>query len=143
MSAAGVAAASLLTSAMLVVPRVQGVRLPLHVPGAVGETDELEAVALVEPARADVLLEHPELEAVRPQTLGVLEQRGADAAVLCRRRGVEVRELVPAETGEAEDPGVVLGDRELAPPSPRTESSARSRNRPPSRGRTSSGIGGR
>src|SRR2546430_661142 len=71
-------------------PLVQRVRLFLHVPGAVRDPDEPEAVPLVEPARAVVLLEDPELEALGPLNLRVVEQRRPDPATLAPGLDVQV-----------------------------------------------------
>jgi len=65
-------------------------------------------VALVETARALVLLEHPEAKAPRTPLLGEREQLAADSAALIRRPNVEVLEHVAAERGEAYDATLLL-----------------------------------
>ena len=64
----GLAERSLVRSARAC-PRVERVRLALHVVGAVGEAHEPEAVPLVEPPRVLVPLEHPELQTLRRDRL--------------------------------------------------------------------------
>ncbi len=67
---------------------------------AVRELDRRRAMRLIEAARALVLLEDPELEAVRPQRRDVLEQRVADADPDLVRMDVEMRQPVAVENRE-------------------------------------------
>jgi hypothetical protein len=63
-------------------PLVECVRFLLHVPRAVSEPDELEAVSFVEAASPLVLLEHPKFKALGLEALCVIKQCRADATVL-------------------------------------------------------------
>src|SRR5437763_9506048 len=82
-------------------PSVPHVGCLLVVVRAVGELDGDCAVRLVEAPRALVLLEDPELEAVRPQGGHVLEERVTDAGPDLVRMDVEVREPAAFEDREA------------------------------------------
>src|SRR5438105_2961096 len=86
-------------------PSIAHVGSLLLVPFAVRELDRHRAVRFVEVARALVLLEDPELEAVGSPRLYVLEQCVADAGADCVRVDVEMGEPIAVERGEtaAED----------------------------------------
>src|SRR5690348_5445803 len=97
-------------------PLVERVGLALLVAAAVGELDDDAAASLVEAARAGVLLEDPEAEALGPPLGDALEERRADPASLRRRIDVEEPEQVAVEACEAGQPAVlVLGDPDLLP----------------------------
>jgi hypothetical protein len=72
-------------------------------------------VSLVEPAGALVLLEHPQLEALGPEALRVVEQCRAEATILGRRVRVEMGELVVADPGEPDHLPLFLRDPDLRP----------------------------
>src|SRR5436190_5545410 len=90
-------------------PFVPGVGRAFHVRAAVGEFDEAETAALVEAARALVLLEDPELQAMTALALRELEQLAAEASPL--RFGLDVQLLDPLapKAEEGRDLPLVLG----------------------------------
>lgn len=106
-------------------PGVERVRLALLVPASVGQLDERAAVPLVEPARAFVALERPQVEAVRPLALHDVEEHRSDTPALRSRVDVQVAEQIFVERGEAEHfsvdvchPDLVAGNHDVASPAP-------------------------
>src|SRR5262249_42859395 len=93
-------------------PLVPDVGRLLLVPLAVGELDRDRAVRLVEAALALVVLEDPDLEAVRPHRLRMLEETVADSGADLVGVDVEVREPVVVEDREAaaEDVPLAVAD---------------------------------
>jgi hypothetical protein len=94
-------------------PLVERIGLALLVALPVRDADELEPVALVEAARALVLLEDPEREAGGTAFLRLREQQTADALVLPVGLDVDLEQLVGRENREAEDAVAAVGDPHL------------------------------
>src|SRR5580693_3127403 len=94
-------------------PHIKRVRHFLFVAAAVGQPRQRAALALVESPCTRILLEHPELETIRPLELRLLEQLCPRLCAEARRMHIKMVEPVAMERGEAYDAVVAHRDERL------------------------------